>query len=141
MPKPTEKQTKQWGYSPRKPAPPKVPPTLKAEIERKGQALVDSYLRPTYVKPAPEYPTFNYIIEIGVKWFRSYFYFYAIYAVPGPNAIAPTFESKFARLTYLGADRFTLAFVRHTGEWIELYQDIPLDEAFELIQTDAWFQP
>jgi hypothetical protein len=44
-------------------------------------------------------------------------------------------------LTYLGADRFTLAFVRHTGEWIELYQDIPLDEAFELIQTDAWFQP
>jgi hypothetical protein len=140
MPKTTKKQPKQWIYSPRKPTPPKIPPALKAEVERKGQALVDTYLKPTFVKPPPESPRFNYIIDIGVKWYRSYFYFYALYAVPGPNALTPTFESKFARLTYLGADRFSLAFMRHTGEWIELYHDQPLDSSLGAIQSDPWFQ-
>lgn len=121
MTKTTKKQPKQWVYSPRKPTPPKVPAALKAEVERKAQVLLETYLKPTYVKPPPENPRFNYIIDIGAKWLRGRFYFFATYAVPGPNAIAPTFEANFARMTPVEDALFSLAFQRHTGEWIELY--------------------
>lgn len=53
----------------------------------------------------------------------------------------PPFESKFVRLTYTGADRFTLSFARHTGEWVELYHDQSLGDCLEAIKTDAWFHP
>ena len=140
MAKTARKPQKRWVYSPRKPVPPKIPAPLKAEVERKGQALVESYLKPTYVKPPPEEPQFNYIIDIYTKWYRSYFYFCATFAVAGPNAIMPSFESKFARLTYEGADRFTLSFMRYTGEWVELYQDQSIDQCLEAIKVDPWFQ-
>lgn len=132
---------KQWAYSPRKPAPPKLPDRLKAEVAQKAQELIDTFLKPTYIQPPPENPQFNYIIDISAKWWRSNFYFSAVYAVAGPNAIAPSFESKFARLTYKGSERFTLAFMRYTEEWVELYHDQSLDECFEAIKTDAWFHP
>lgn len=135
------KQQKQWVYSPRKPAPPKISERLKAEVAQKAQELIDTFLKPTYVQPPPENPQFNYITNISAKWWRSYFYFSAEYAVPGPNAIAPSFESKFARLTFTGEERFTLSFMRYTEEWVELYHDQLLDECLEAIKTDAWFHP
>lgn len=132
---------KQWVYSPRKPAPPKLPERLKAEVAQKAQVLIDTVLKSTYVQPPPENPQFNYITAISAKWWRSYFYFSAERAVPGPNAMVPSFESKFARLAYTGADRFTLAFMRYTGEWIELYDDLSIEECLEAIKTDAYFHP
>ena len=135
------KQPNQWVYSPRKPTPPKLSERLKTEVAQKAQELIDTFLKPTYVQPPPENPQFNYITGISAKWWRSYFYVSAEYAVAGPNAIAPSFESKFARLTYTGADRFTLSFMRYTGEWVELYHDQSLDECLEAIKTDAWFHP
>ena len=70
-----------------------------------------------------------------------FFYSSAERAVPGPNAMVPSFESKFARLTYTGAERFTLSFMRYTGEWIELYEDLSVEECLEAIKTDAYFHP
>lgn len=131
---------KQWVYSPRKPTPPKIPDRLKAEVSRKAQELIDTFLKPTYVQPPPENPQFNYKTNISAKWWRSYFYFSSEWAVPSPNALFPSFESKFARLTYTGSERFTLSFMRSTGEWVELYYDQSLDECLEAIKTDEWFQ-
>ena len=51
-------------------------------------------LKPKYVLPPPVEGQFNYIIDIGAKWYRNYFYFFSTYACPGPNALSPTFESK-----------------------------------------------
>ena len=50
------------------------------------------------------------------------------------------FEAKFARLTYLGGDHFNLA-ARHTGEWMEIFPDLTLDECLAAVQDDPWFQP
>jgi hypothetical protein len=72
---------------------------------------------------------------------RPYFYFFATYASPGPNALSPTFESKFARMEYLGNDRFTLYFMLHTREWVGLYDALSVDECMKAIQDDAWFVP
>jgi hypothetical protein len=56
-----------------------------------------------YVRsPPPENRQFNYIIDIFGKWYRSYFYFCGRYYCPGPNAISPTFETRFTVYNMLG---------------------------------------
>jgi len=140
MPK-TVRPKKTWVYAPKKPTPPKVPEALKHEVETKANALVESVLKPKHVQPPPEDPQFNYIEGIATKWYRSYFYFYAIYRSAGPYALGGTFEAKFARLTYLDGARFSLAFQRYTGEWIEIYPDLTLDECLDAVRDDPWFHP
>ena len=132
---------KQWVYAPKKPTPPRVPDALKREVETKANALVESVLKPKHVQPPPEDPQFNYIESLYTKWYNSYFYFCARYIVAGPYAMAPSFEDKFARLTYLGGERFSLAAMRHTEEWIELFPDRTLDECLAAVRDDPWFQP
>jgi hypothetical protein len=76
-----------------------------------------------------------------VKWNRNCFYFISTYSCPGPNADSSTFESKFARLEYLGDEKFALSFMRHNGEWVGLFTVISLDDCMKAIQNDPWFQP
>jgi hypothetical protein len=47
----------------------------------------------------------------------------------------PFFETKFARLEYAGTDRFRLAFMRHTEEWIEVYPNTSFEKCLALIQA------
>ena len=136
-----KKQPKRWVYSPPKPPKPSVPETVKAEVEAKARELIDTVLKPQHVKPPSEGEQFNYVIDIGSKWYRSYFYFFSTYACPGPNAISPTFESKFARMEYVGGNKFNLSFMRHTGEGVELFTDFSVAECMKAIEDDPWFQP
>jgi hypothetical protein len=84
---------------------------------------------------------FNYITDIEAKWYRTYFYFVATYACPGPNALAPTFESKFARMEHIGGGKFDLSYMRHNDEWFGLHDALSVDECLIAIQEDAWFVP
>lgn len=139
MPKPPKKHAKVWVYRPPKPPKPPVPDAIKAEVTAKANELVAIVLKPRYVKPPPENPQFNYIVDLTTKWYRGYFHFSATYRSPGPDALSPSFEAKFARLEYAGSGRFRLAFMRHTGEWIELYTDLALDECLAAIRDDPFF--
>src|SRR5262245_30475595 len=105
------KPRKPWRITPQKKPKTPMPDSLKAEVEAKATALIENVLKP------PKDGQFNYIIDIGAKWYRGYFYFYSTYACPGPNALSPTFESKFAKMEHLGGATFALYFMRHTGEW------------------------
>src|SRR3954447_25659266 len=118
-----------------------VTASIKSEAEAKARNLIENVLKPKHVLPPPEVGQFNYIIDIGSKWFRNYFYFFSVYACPGPNALSPTFESKFARMEPLGGGKFALYFMRHTGEWVGIYDALPVDECMKAIQDDAWFVP
>jgi hypothetical protein len=140
MPK-TTKRRKTWVYAPKKPAPPTVPESFKREVEAKAKALVESVLKPQHVKPPPEDPQFNYIEDIYTKWYRSYFYFCAQYRSAGPYALGGQFEIKFARMEYVGDGLFNLAYMRHTGQWFELFTDLPLDACLANIRDGVWFQP
>ena len=135
------KQRKTWTTDPGKSPSPSMPDSLKAEMEAKATALIEKVLKPKHVLPPKEDEQFNYIIDIGAKWYRNYFYFVSTYACPGPNAISPTFESKFARMEYLGDGKFGLNFMRHTGEWTGLYDALSVDKCMQAIQDDAWFVP
>ena len=134
------KKRKAWMIRPAKPLT-SVSASIKAEVETKAKDLVDNVLRPKYVLPPPKEGRFNYITDIGTKWYRSYFYFFSTYACPGPNALSPTFESKFARMEHLGNARFALSFMRHTGEWVGIYEALSVDECMKAIQEDPWFVP
>ncbi len=136
-----KKQPKRWIYSPPKPAKPIVPTAVKDEVEVKARACIETELKPKHIKPLPKNARFNYLADITCKWHGPFFYLVGIFACPGPNAISPTFESKLARLLYVGPNCFNLAFQRHTGQWIDLYVGLSFQECLETIRDDPWFLP
>lgn len=135
------KQRKTWMMTPAKSPKPSVPDSLKAELTAKANDLIENVLKPKHVLPPKPDEPFNDITDIGAKWNRNYFYFFATYASPGPNALSPTFEAKFARLEYLGNGQFELCFMRHTGQWLGVFDPLSVDETLKTIQNDAWFVP
>jgi hypothetical protein len=118
-----------------------VPDAVKTEVTTKANALIETVLKPQHIQPPPDEPRFNYIADIYGKWYQRYFYFCATYNSPGPNAIAPSFEVRFARMEYAGTNSFHLSFMRHTGQWVELSTDQSLDECLEFIRDDPNFFP
>ena len=118
-----------------------LPDTLKAEVEAKASDLIANVLKPKHVRPPKEDERFNYITDIGMKWYRNYFYFFSTYACPDPHAPSPTFESKFARMEYMGGAKVVLYFMRHNGEWVGIYDALFVDESMKAIQEDSWFVP
>jgi hypothetical protein len=137
------KKQKTWVYSPPKPPAPKVPTNTKLLVQQKADELVDRVLKKRYIQRPPARNAFqhNYIADIYTKWYRHYFYFCAKYNVPGPNALVPFFEAKFARLEYTKDNRFNMAFMRYTGEWIEVYEDLSLERCLKAVETDPFFHP
>jgi hypothetical protein len=135
------KRRKMWMIRPVKQNKPTVTASIKTQVEEKAKALIENVLKPKYIQPPPEDQRFNYIIDIGAKWYGNYFYFFSTYACPGPNALSPSFESKFARMEYLGNATFALYFMRHTGEWVGIYDALSVEECMKAIQDDSWFVP
>lgn len=132
---------KTWVYRPSKSPAPKVPTSVKAEVQERANELVETILKPKHIKPLPKDERFNYLVDISTKWYRHYFYFCAKYCSPGPNALSPFFETKFARLEYRGRNQFNLSFTRHTGDWIEVYPNMSLDKCLAAVRDDPFFYP
>jgi hypothetical protein len=135
------KRQKMWVYSSPKPPKPKVPDAVKIAVEAKAGQLIETVLKPEHVKAPPADERFNDIADIYAKWYRNYFYFCAKYCCPGPNALSPFFEAKFARLEYVGKGRFHLSYMRHTGQWWEIYTASSADECLAAIRDEPHFLP
>jgi hypothetical protein len=140
MAKRAKRPPKMWIYSPPKRPKPKVPEDVKTAVTEQAEYLLEEW-RPRHIKPPPPGHQFNYIVDLYGKWFRSYFYLCAKYACPGPTALSPFFEARFTRLEYVGDRRFNLAFMRHTGQWVETEQSLTIDQCFKSIREDSFYQP
>jgi hypothetical protein len=114
---------------------------LKQEVNRKAGDLIESVLKPRHVEPPPKGRQLNYLVDITTKWLGSKCYFIGVYRSRGPHAVSPTFETKFARMEYAADGKFALSFMRHTGQWVQLYDGLSVDECLKAIQDDPWFQP
>ena len=114
---------------------------IKAEVDQKATDLIENVLKPKHIEPPPKGHQLNYLVDITTKWLGSKCYFVSVYACPGPNAMAPTFETKFARLEYVGNAKSNLAFMRYTGQWVQLYEGLSVDDCMTAIRDDPWFQP
>ena len=135
------KRRKMWVYTPPRKPKPRVPDTIKAEVEKKSNELVEFVLKPKYIKLPPQDKRFNYLVDIFTKWYRNYFYFCSKYNCPGPNAISPCFEDRFARLEYVKDNNFNLSYMRHTGQWWEIRTGLSLDECLAAIRDEPHFIP
>jgi len=135
------KKEKVWIYKPQRQPKSKVPDTIKQEVETKAKELVETILKPKNIKPPPEAKSFNYIVDIYVKWHRNFFYFCSNYRCPAPNCISEFFEERFARLEYVGNGHFNLSYMRHTGQWWEIYTELSLDECLAAIRDESHFLP
>ena len=130
-----------WVAASTKRTKPTVPDTVKSMLKEKADKLIDDVIKPQHVEPTPTTHDFNYIADINSKWSRNYFYFYATYNCPSPNAISPSFETKFARMEYVENNKFNLAYLKHTEKWFEVFQDLSIDDCLELIEEDPTFLP
>ena len=129
---------RRWVASP--PPKPTIPAAMKAAVSGRAQHLMDTVLTPRYVREPPSDPQWNYIVGLSTRWYRSSLYFCATYCCPGPNALSPFFEQRFARMEFAGENRFHLAYMRHTGAWVVLYHDLPLEECLTAIRDGPGFQ-
>ena len=128
-----------WNISPAKKRA-SVSVSMKAEVEAKARDLIENVLKPKHVLPPKKGEQFNYVSEIGAKWYRNYFYFFSIYTCPNPDALSPTFEAMFARMEPLGDGTFALYAMRYTGkEWVGVLDALSVDECMKAIQDDDWF--
>lgn len=134
-----QSRTKVWMQVKKKPPKPSVPNQLKDILTYKANEQVETLLKPIYIKAPPENPDINYIVDIWTKWHHSYFYFGCTYASPGPDAISSTFELKFARMAYIGEQRFNLAYMRHTGHWNEIFHNLAVEECLTAIKDEPYF--
>ncbi len=119
----------------------KVPESVKVHVKEKADHLIESTLKPDHIKAPPKDTDFNYIVDVYSKWYHSYFYFCSTYRCPSPNAMSAFFESRFARLEYTGDERFSLSYMRHTGQWVELFTNLTLDECLESIRNEPHYLP
>ncbi|OYV17416.1 MAG: hypothetical protein CG438_1355 [Methylococcaceae bacterium NSP1-1] len=130
-----------WSATPPKKIKPTVPGSTQAMLKEKADKLIDDVIKPRYVKPAPTTDDYNYIADIHSKWYRNYFYFCATYNCPSPNALSPSFETKFARMEYVADNKFNLAYMRHNEQWFEVCQDISMDQCLKSIEENPVFTP
>jgi hypothetical protein len=135
------KQRKLSIFRPERKATSPLPGTVKDEVETKAKELIDNVLKPRHIQSPPEGSDSNYITDISLKWLGSKCFFVSTYACPGPNAISPSFEEKFARMEYVGNGKFNLSFMRHTGDWVPLFEGQTVDDCMKAIQDDPWFVP
>ena len=57
------------------------------------------------------------------------------------HALSPTIEIRFARMAHIGNERFNLAYMRHTGNWNEIYYDLSVEECLTAIRDEPHFLP
>lgn len=120
---------------------PKVPEPEKQLVQEKFNELIEKEFKPKYIEPPPTDNDFNYRVDIYSKWYRNYFYLCSTFNCPSPRAISPSFESKFARLEYIGSDCFNVVYMRHTEQWWEILQNLTLEECLQEFRTNPVLQP
>lgn len=130
-----------WMIKPKRGSKPSVPDSIKAEVETKAADLIKTVLKPTHIRKPPKKVDFNYLSDIAAKWHSNCFYFISTYTCPASSALAPSFESKFARMEYLGNGKFALYFRRDNDEWVGIFDQQSVDESMKAIQDDEWFLP
>jgi hypothetical protein len=118
-----------------------VPESEKQLVKQRCDEIIETELKPKYIEPPPTDNDFNYRVDIFSKWYRNYFYLCSTFNCLSPRAISPSFESKFARLEYVGPDCFNVAYMRHTGQWWEICQNLTLEQCLQELRTNPLLQP
>jgi hypothetical protein len=134
-------KSKAWKLIPPRRAKPEVPQFIKRILQEKADELIKNRLKPEHIRPHPNGTDTNYLADIYSKWYRNYFYFCAKYNCPSSNARSSSFETRFARMEYVGDEKFNLSYMRHTESWWEIYQERSMLQCLKSIAEEPHFTP
>ena len=112
----------------------------KARISAACQRFIDEVLKPKFlptIRPTP----FNYPVDIQGKWQGHRHRFIQRYRSGYPDNLGEEFDAPFARLDWMGPDRFDIQWHRHTGAWFRLHRGKTLTEALKILETDGHLHP
>ena len=132
----------QWGwvYDPHQVSKKKILEKIKNGVQRKGEELIELYLKDEYIGEPPKNREMNYVTDLSCKWVRNFFYFTAKYHCRSKYAISPFFNRHFARLGYQGPNKFKVGYLRHNDEWHDLYFNQSLKKSIDLIKEEDYFK-
>jgi hypothetical protein len=112
----------------------------KSVITAVCEKFIAEVLKPRFL-PEIRPTEFNYPIAIYGRWHGNKYRFIMRFRSDHPDSFEPEFEAPFARLEYVGRDRFDLSYRRYTGEWLCLFDRVSLADALHLIEGDSHFEP
>ena len=72
-----------WVYSPKSSPKPQVPEAVKKMVQAKGDALVETILKPRHIQSPPDDAQFSYIVDLYNQWYRSFFLLLHQIPLPG----------------------------------------------------------
>ena len=132
---------KQWVVSSSPHVKAKVTDAIKMELTDNANALIENVIKPNHISPPPTDNDFNYLVDVYSKWYRNYFYFCSTYNCPSPNATAPSFDIKWARMEFVGNNKFNVSYMRHTEKWAEVFQELSMIDSLKAIAEEPYFAP
>jgi len=120
-----------------------IPEEVKDELNQKASQIIEDKFKPYRLEldKGMKEKGFNYVVDIYTKWWRNYFYFCCKYHCPSPRAISEYFDDPFTRMEYVGDGRFNLSYMRHTGQWWQVYTGLTIKEALKTIKEEIIFWP
>jgi|TARA_B110000238_G_C15749414_1_gene278485 hypothetical protein len=130
---------KNWELSKPKTVKAKITTAIKGNVSSLACDLIDKTLKPKHIDLERNNVSFIQLIDIFIKWRGSSLYFYAKYESSGENAISPSFETKFARLVYMGENKFNLSYMRHNDQWLNLHSGLTGQECCNAIENEPYF--
>lgn len=119
---------------------PKLSASEKAAITVACQEFIDTVLKPRFL-PAITPTTFNYPVDIQGKWHGSKYRFLQRYRSGFAENLGEEFDAPFARIDWIGRDKFDVQWHRHTGQWFPVYQNLTLKAALNAIETSEFLHP
>ena len=112
----------------------------KAVVTTACRQLIEEFFKPRFL-PAIRPTEFNYPVDIHGKWHGTKYRFIQRYRSGFPENLGEEFDAPFARLDWIGRDRFDIQWHRHTGEWFRLHRSLSLAEAIETLKSDGLLHP
>lgn len=104
------------------------------------EAFIHDVLKPRFL-PRIRPTEFNYVIDIHGAWSAGRYRFIRRYRSGMPDNAGAEFDAPFARIDHMGAGRFDIHWMRHTGKWWRLHSGVTLAEALHLLETDETLHP
>lgn len=112
----------------------------KQRIVAACETLVRDVLKPRFLSEIR--PTqWNYVIDIRGAWAAGRYRFMQRYRSGMEENRGEEFDAPFARLDWMGPDRFDIQWMRHTGKWWRLHAGVTLAEALRILETDGILHP
>lgn len=118
----------------------KVSEIQKNIIEALGKKLIHGPFV-QYINPSNQHESNNYLTELSSKWYRNYFYLISHYQSDNPNAISPSFEVRYTRIQCTGEATYSLSYMRHNGQWNEVYTNLSVSKLERTIISETLFHP